>query len=622
MSTNVRGIDESGGMVWRRFSIQCAAMVTAVFLAFHPALSAGFVWDDVAYLLPQKEARQLGLDSVVWAFSWSSGVAGHYQPLAWISWMVDFELAGGADPRQFHLSNLLLHAVHCCVLLALGRALLRLVNGRSDELVLFAVVLLYALHPLRVESVVWITERRDLLCGIFYSAAVCVHLRQRNREDATPASLVTFLLFVLAGLSKAWAISLPVVLWAIDVLVVPRKPAIVPATIAWVRLHWHFLLVSLAFVMIGLLMARGIGAMVPLSEHGVIGRLLQANYAWWLYLWMTLVPVGLAPHYGWGGVDFLSLRYLIALAGGIGVLLSAPWLTRQFPRLAAVIVCYTAIILPVLGLAQSGPQAYADRYTYLALLPWYFLMACLVAREAKKRPRFRHATLAIGMLFAVILSIATIRQSGYWRDDVSLWTRVIEVAPDDPVGWHSRAFHAAKRGDFALALADLEHVRSVTPHSAEPELGIARVQRLQGLREDALLTLERLAVRHPGNRDVLWHLARARRESGQLEAALSTIESLQSLTPEDPGVWVELAEIHRARGDEAAAVVSFGTAIMLDPRNPGHRLSRAELLVRAGRLTEAKLDIEEAMRLAPADWSEEAVATSWLNQINDALRGG
>jgi len=418
-------------------------VLAAAVVPFLPALNNAFVtWDDDQVFLLNPRIRALSWDNVRWMFT-TNGM-GHYQPLTWLSIALDCRL-GGLNPRVFHRTNLLLHGLTATlfyfVCLRLLRAGFADPTGRRAALRLGAAVaaLFFAVHPLRVESVAWATERRDVLCGVFFAATILFHLRAADSATRRPraAYALGVVCMALSLLAKAWGIALPVILIAIDVVPLRR---IQNAEGRWdSRAVRRALREKLPHVFLALggavaaLWAQGAHKMgvISLERHGLSARLAQAAYGIAFYPLRTLWPRDLAPLYEIPRtINLLSGAYVLAAAFAIVATVAAWRFRHRYPAWAAVWVCYLATVFPVLGVAQSGPQFVADRYSYLSCLGFALLAGAGVYAVAR-----RGAILAVMTTIATAIALGllgrqTWQQTLVWRNTESLWTRVLAVSPD------------------------------------------------------------------------------------------------------------------------------------------------------------------------------------------------
>lgn len=387
----------------RRAALAAAA---AAVLAYLPALRYPFLsWDDDVNVVGNA-ALAFTPDGLLWMLTGSR--LGHWHPLTWLSLAAD-KAVGGGSPLPFHLTNVLLHAAAAGLFVLCARRLLR---GTSAWPALLA-GLLWALHPLRVESVAWVTERRDVLSGALLLGSLYAHLR--HAEDGAPAwRRWALALGGAAMLSKVFAVVWPAVLVALDALVLERGP------------RWREKLPYLAFAVPSLALnvaAQSAGAMVPWAAFGLEPRLAQACLALAFYPYTTLVPFGLSPLYEMSAL-LQPGPFALSLAAALAVLFWWLFWGREQRRLSGLLLCYLLLLAPALGLFKSGRMSAADRWSYLPGLPLSLLLAALAAPLLERRAG-RVAALALcAGLFAL-----TRRQLPVWSSDEALWRRAAAASP-------------------------------------------------------------------------------------------------------------------------------------------------------------------------------------------------
>jgi tetratricopeptide (TPR) repeat protein len=500
-------------------------VVAATVVAFLPALSGGFLnWDDVAFLVQNPHWRGLSREHLAWMFT--TVEAGHYQPLAWLSLALDHRW-WGMDPLGYHLTNLLLHAINAALLYAVIRAL----EGGAAATDRAAAALgasFFALHPLRVESVAWITERRELLSAALLLLAFLVYLRAarapRRRAWLHGAALV---LLAASLLAEAWGMTFALVLLVVDVWVLGR------------RVTREVLLEKLPYIVLGVAAAAGAalaqrsaGATLGLVDHGLGERVLQAGYGICFYVVKTLAPIHLSPLYLMEEQRSLweVPRYLLATLAAAGVTASVVLARRRLPSLFAAWVCYLIVVSPVLGLVQSGAQLVADRYTYVACMPWAVLLGAAIAAGLRAVPaRSWPAVAGVGGALVVLggLGVLTARQAVCWKDTLSLWDQAVRAQPENYVA-------RANRGNARLAIA-------MRRTSGAPLDATSR-----GLLRAAIDDYDRSIVLAPG-----FGYAHASRGLAYLilgddEAALRDLDAAVRLVGPDPDVLAQRARAAKA----------------------------------------------------------------------------
>jgi tetratricopeptide (TPR) repeat protein len=428
--------------------------VVLAITAFLPALHNEFLnWDDAKNYLDNPHYRGLGPRQLAWMFTASH--MGHYIPVTWITFGLDY-LLWGMSPPGYHLTSILFHAATALAFYFLSLRLLRtaLPQSLATDLRVGAALaaLLFAIHPLRAESVAWVTERRDVVSGLFYVLSVIAYLKAADRVDRLRPRWYWTSVGLFAGglLSKSIVVSLPVVLLALDVYPLKR----LGGARGWLRPHVllekvPYLVLSAATAVIGVFALFTLGNTRSLAEMGPLYRTVLSIYGLAFYLWKSVMPFGLSPLYP---LDF-TVTWLhfgvVTVMLGIALLMR-----RRWPAFTVATVVYVATLLPVLGVLQNGPQAAADRYTYLAGLGWAVILGGFAAR----RWPGRDVTRVVLSLWVLAMLPLTWQQVGVWRDSVTLWSHAIALSP------HSRAAHFnlagahEEAGRYAAAVAEYEQV--------------------------------------------------------------------------------------------------------------------------------------------------------------------
>jgi tetratricopeptide (TPR) repeat protein len=548
-------------------------LLAATLAAFLPVAGNGFfLLDDADYLTGNAVvAGGLTWEGVRWAFT--TRHAGNWHPLTWISHMLDVTLFG-LEPAGHHLSSLALHALAALLLFLLLR---ELTGSRWTSL---ATSLLFAVHPLRVESVAWAAERKDLLAGCLCLAAILAWTHHLRRPSGGRLAGVAAL-HALALLAKPTAVVLPLCLVALDWWPLGRLG---PGR-RWSSLlgpvleKWPFALLSLAAAAVTLAVQGGAGAVIPLETLPPGPRLGNAAVSVWRYLGSFLAPADLsyfypfpaAGHPGWA---------VAAAAGGLAAAVPLLFLLRRrYPFLAAGWFWYLGGLLPVLGLVQAGVQARADRYTYLPLIGVALALAA-AARPLPPAARWSGLCLA-----AVLLGTATWRQTGYWRDPQAMLTRALGLDPANWLAHLHQGNHLLARGDMEGAVRHHRLSDRLRPGRSETKALLGHSLARQGSLAEARLRLgEALAIR-PGRADAL--------------ADLAVVESLLAAHRREEDAARALL---RADGDDPAAGATLARALLRQGRWGEADEAYARLIARHG----ARPAWEEGLRTARLRAAEAA----------------
>src|SRR5437870_448782 len=470
-----------------------ALIAVVTFATFLPALHNQFVnWDDDKNFLENPHYRGLGWTQLSWM--WTTHL-GHYIPLTWMTFGLDY-LLWGMNPLGYHLTNLLLHAANAVVFFFITRRLLtRALPSPSERGHTLAVsaafaALVFAIHPLRVESVAWATERRDVLSGLFYLSAVLAYLRACDRDERGRGWYWAAVgLFAGALLSKSMAVNLPVVLVILDVYPLRRLGGATgwwsePARRVYVE-KIPFVLLAAAAAAIAVMAQLSVHAAASLAQLSVPGRVAVSAYGLSFYLWKMVVPLNLSPLYPLSPiVNPWAMPFVLSYTMVLAITAIALALRRRVPGLPAAWSAYVVVLLPVLGIFQSGPQIAADRYTYLASLGWAILAgACLLFcwRISRTSTTGTPTTLPIaGVAICVVagLGVLTWNQVHIWHDSERLWTYTVAIHPNSSLAQFSLGIVLSAQGKPTEAIEHFQKGLQLRPDepSAHTNLGVALIQ--------------------------------------------------------------------------------------------------------------------------------------------------
>ena len=463
---------------------------TLVFLfafgCFARALANEFVqWDNEKLLLNNIAYRGLGWPQLKYAFT--TFFMGPYQPLSWISYSIDWTL-WGLNPRGFHLTNLLLHAAASTCFYFLSRRLIELastgVPPASVQAGAVVAALAFAVHPLRVESVVWAAERRDVLSGLLYVLTLLAYLRYATTDPARRGRWygAMFLLYGLCLLAKGMAMTLPVVLLILDAYPLRR----LTARRVWIEKIPFAALAVLAGAL-AIVGQRERAYLEGVATFGPFQRIATAGYATCFYLWKTAAPGGLMAMYERPPrLNPFAAQYAACAVLVVLVTAAVIAMRRRQPGLCAAWLYYLVTLAPVSGLVQSGWQIAADRYTYIPMMGFAVWAGGGVAVLLERRSRAGgFLSIGIGLVLAFWGGL-TIRQIGFWHDSNRMWKRVLAVDPANAVAWSNLAIRAYLEGDLPTALANEEKAVTFRPDAAMFWQNYGAFLELSGRMEEAL----------------------------------------------------------------------------------------------------------------------------------------
>jgi tetratricopeptide (TPR) repeat protein len=593
--------------------------------AFLPSIHDGFTdWDDPFYVTDQPLIRDLspaGLRAVFTTF-----VEGNYHPLTMASFAVDYHF-WKLDPRGYHIENIALHVL--VTLLVFGFILL-LTRSRAMSAITAP---FFGIHPLHVESVAWVSGRKDLLYALFYVAACISYVlwaRGRRPRAVHYASVVV--LFVLSLLAKGMAVSLPLALLAID-FYLERKPSVKTVLLE----KAPFFLIALGFGYVAVVAQSRQGAVQSLASFAFYERILFACYGISAYLIRAIAPLSLSALYPYplrvgGG---LPVVYYLAPLGALAFVALVLASLRRGRAVAFGALFFLVNVALVLQLLPVGSAVIADRYTYLSFVGVGFMIASLFrspAARTRARSLAPRAALAALLTVAGILALlATQARCAVWKDNVTLWNDVLRQYPNLPLGYTMRARSYMQQGRNDLAMADAQRALSLDPKQPRALTMRGTLRYLNRDQEGALADLSE-AVRLEPKEAVPWnslgavHLAQRRHDlalrdfttaielkSDYAEAYLNRALTLIGLNrlgqsmpdfdrsilldPRKPKAYLWRGEAKYLLGDAEGAIQDYGRSLALDPASDGAYYARAKAYERLGRYAEALGDASKAKDL-------------------------
>ena len=533
-----------------------------------PALKNGFVnYDDPAYVTQNPQvAEGLTARSLAWAFA--STAEANWHPLTWISHMLDVQ-AFGMSPEGHHAQSVFWHAVNV-VLLFLLLTKATGFAGRSA-----VVAALFAAHPLNVESVAWIAERKTVLCTFFFLLALGAYGWYAKRPRADRYLLVA-IVFALALIAKPMAITLPFALLLIDFWPLQRFPATSFERLSIEKIPLFLMSVGSAVITVYAQRAGGaVGSnqLLPLPI-----RCKNAIFSYWIYLQKAVWPSRLAVFYPHPEAS-LELWKVVAAAVVLIGITALFWRLRQRRYLMVGWLWFLGTLVPVIGIVQVGRQAWADRYAYIPLWGLFVIAVWLASAAANRFSLSRAAQVAVASAVLLACSVATHIQIGYWRNSYALFTHAIEVTQANPIA----------EGNLGSALMEM----------GRPDLAQAHLER-------AIQLMPTLAAAHY-NLGMLWHreneLEKAAAEY-QLAARYASDQREAPQSHNNLGVLLS----QTGRKDEAAA--QFTQAISANPQEQNSLIGRGMIEYDSGRLDAALQDFAQAAQVAPS-----APADYWQGRV-------
>jgi hypothetical protein len=566
-------------------------------LVYIPALHNDFVnWDDQYYVYENQNIWTLDVQSLQWIFTVYH--ASNWHPLTWLSHAVDYAI-WGLNPMGHHLTSIVLHGLNTLLVVVLITRLVQIGQGKGlsagtsegtgegRAVVAGAVTgLLFGVHPVHVESVAWVSERKDVLYAFFYLLSILAYVRYAGAEAGKRAVpyVVCLVLFVFSLLSKPMAVTLPVVLLILDVYPLGR-------TIRGLFRGKKRLLVEkvpfFVFTIVSSILTvqaqEAGGALIHFKSQLLGYRVLVALHSLMFYLYKMVWPTGLVPFYPYPAeVSLFDIQYMGSVVMVVGITVFSIWMWRRQKVWAAVWMYYVVSLFPVLGIVQVGGQAAADRYTYMPGLGPFLLVGiglALLKELSSKRWSYekkessdmraffflnKKAVIFIPPLFVlIILTVLTVQQIRVWKDSFTLWNAELNRFPKVSIAHRNLGAAYGVKENFEEALKYFDKSIELNPF-------------------DSLSYY---------NRGIIYG------KSGLHDKAIEDFQEAIRLDPITAKFYNNLGVAYGISGNFQEAITSFDRAVELDPSLANAYFHRGVTYIRIGLSENALRDFRRAARL-------------------------
>lgn len=600
--------------------------LAVTFLCFTTAIKNEFVnWDDDRNFLENPHIKDLNKKNF-WDNTkkiFTSGVIGNYNPLTIWTFAIEKQAFDFEKPHYWHLTNVLLHLI--CVFLVFRIALMLGVGWMGA---LFA-SLLFGIHPMRTESVAWVTERKDVLYGMFFLAALLQYIKYKLDQKSIRWVWMT-LLFVLSLFSKIQAVSLPLAMMATDYLM-DRK---------W---EWKsllnkipFLALSLIFGIIGIVTLKEFGSLSTVedtTQFNLFQRLFVGSFSFVIYLIKLLVPFRMSPLYPYPN-HFPAYFYPTMLIAPLVIYaLYKSHLTGK-KMVFFSLVFFIVNIVFLLQILGAGQGYLADRFTYIAYTGFFIAAGYYLNTYIEDNPNFKNAVLGIAGILILVYGMVTFQQNKIWQNSATLWTHVLKyykettlpygnranyyrdkkmykeaiadynatiaLKDNQPQAYNSRArlyFDAAVgRDSLMLALNDYNKAIEYDPKDGEFRVNrgatFARLGNLEKAIEDFNEGLKLKPDHAVGymNRSIMYQALQ------KYDLALADIDSYLKLSPYNPDLWYEKGRVLRLLGRPQEAIPAYTESLKYQSKNNGlYFYERARTYFELKMMSEAKADLQNAL---------------------------
>ena len=569
-------------------------LLVAILVVYVQVRSHHFVtYDDPVYVTENPHVQGgLTWDGLVWAFTTFYG--SNWFPITWLTHMLDYQLFG-LDSGWHHLTNLWIHAVSTLLLFGvLGR-----ITGARWRSALVA--FLFAVHPLHVESVAWVAERKDVLSALFWMLTLWAYA-EYVAQPGLVRYLLTLFLFCLGLMAKSMLVTLPVVLLLLDVWPLDRGlriqeklplfAASIGASIVTYRAHWTG------------------GAVAAFDVVPLAARLENALVSYVVYLFQMFWPAHLAVFYPY------PLRSLTVPAIFAGIILVAVTVVamRALPERPYVAIgwfWYLVTLLPVIGLVQTGSQAHADRYTYIPMIGFTIAVVWRLSDALKS---LRHLRVALVAVVVAACLTATWFQVGYWRDDISLYQHAIDVVPDNYLARYNLASVLEAQGRSDEALMQLREAVRVRPYYVPARAELGQLLAMKGHSDEALQELRTAVEQRPDDAISRFRLGSVLGSLGRPADAAIEFSKVIKLQPDNADAHFNLGIALAQQDKVQEAEREFRVTVGLRPDDATAHFNLGIALARLGRIQESIAQFSEALRISPG-FTEARQALEQANNL-------
>ena len=561
------------------------AVTTAI--AFWPLLGCDFInYDDPLYVTENLHVqRGLSRELVAWAFT--TTYAANWHPLTWLSHGLDWSLFGGA-PAGHHGVSLALHAANTALLFLLFAQM----TGRIWRSALVAA--LFGLHPLHVESVAWVAERKDVLSTCLWFATTLAYVGYARRPGVRRYLLVV-LGYALGLMAKPMLVTLPFTLLLLDYWPLARLTDVRALRRAIVE---KLPLVGLAAAasVVTLIAQAETGALRSLAAHSIPVRIENAAVSYATYLWMTAWPRRLGILYPHPGGSLSLALVAVSAAALVAVTAIAVALRRSRPYLLVGWLWYVGTLVPVIGLVQAGEQAMADRFTYVPLVGIFVALAWMLPSGAR-------AARVLAMAVAIVLALLVVRtrdQLGFWRDSVTLYEHALTLNERNPTVHGNLGAVLIERGEPERAKPHLQACIEQTGTCPEGRQNLAGILLAEGRPDEAIALLRQALALRPEMADAHYNLGNALVDLGREAEAIESFRTALRYDPDAYSAAFNLGNALQRAGALQDAIQAYEQCLRIKPDFDGAHHNLATVYLRLGDFPAAAQHYQEALRLDPS----------------------
>ena len=580
----------------RFFLIACLIIVAVTFAIYVKSLNNQFTnWDDNLYITDNANIKTFHGDSLNYTFKkiMSSYEQGNYHPLTMLSYCLEYEKFK-LNPKSYHVTNLIFHLLNTLLVFCFIWLLTK------QKWVAFITALLFAIHPMHVESIAWVSERKDVLYSFFYLAALCSYIFYLQKEKNKGLFYaLTFLLFIFSVLSKAMAISLPIMFFAIDYFL--NRKFILKTVLE----KLPFLVLSFIFGYIAIIAQKSGNAMDDAVQYNFFDRILFSSYGLMTYLWKLIAPINLSCFYNYpvktdglypvifyiAPVVILALTYLI-------------YRSKYFEKdLIFGFGFFSITIAMVLQILPVGAAIIADRYTYLSYIGVFFIIARwinnLLENNFEKEKSLKIFSITVFTLFLIMCCYLSFQRSKVWHDSISLWSDAIKKDDSFPLPFNSRGDAYFLKENYDKAIPDFS--RAIQLKYQTPDIYYKRGMAYYHLQKynEAIKDFNNVIILDNNFPDAYYSRGLAYYNFGKYDEAIKDYTIAIRKNSNSGKAYNDRGVAYDNLGKYDEAIKDYTAAIQHNPTFTKPYLNRGNAYYNHGKYNEAIQDYSSVIQLSP-----------------------
>ena len=565
-------------------------ILLALFVAFIPALGNDFVnWDDFAYIVENPVIQSLSWSNIKYIFTPDTYVVGNYHPLTVLTYCIEYSLVG-LKPFLFHFDNIILHAANTVLIYVIASKLLK------NNIAVLVVTALFAVHPMRVESVAWAAERKDVLYTFFFLFAFYFYYLYTKMEKRKMLFYALSLFaFFLSILSKGQAVVLVVVIVALDWFLDRKfnKNTILEKI--------PYILLAIIFGIIAVKAQHTSLTTNRLESHTIIERMMFASYGLVMYLYKLLIPIDLSCFYAYPAKEGGSYPIMIYLAPPIALALIG-LVIYKYRTNKTIIFCvlfFLGTVVIVLQLLPVGDAIYAERYTYVPFIGLFLLIGYIVGKYVQDNPSKQKLVASVLVIYFIVLTSMSFARSREWKNSVTLWSATIDRYPTTAVAYNNRAVILLGRQSLDSAYSDLNNAVKYKKDYFEAYSNLGNYYNQMKKYDAELEQYDKALSMNSSHANSLFNRGLCYAILKRYDLAIKDYETLVTLDPKNYRGYYSMGIAYKGMGRFDDAIKAYSKAIEINPMYDDAYNNRGNVYYQLANYDGAIQDYDTALKYNP-----------------------